>query len=600
LSVDAGEILPLLPDKPGVYQFLEANGTIIYIGKAKSLKKRVASYFTKNQSGKTRVMLGRASQVRHIVVENESDALLLENNLIKKYQPRYNILLKDDKTFPWICIKKEAFPRVFSTRNVIRDGSEYFGPYTSGLMVKTLLELLRRLYKLRTCNHNLSPLNIEAGKFRVCLEYHLGNCKAPCIGNQEPGEYQQYINDIRDILKGNIPGVINQLKIIMMKYSDELRFEEAQLIKNKIELLNKFRSRSVVVSNTIRNVDVFAFSSDDDRGYVNYMKVVAGAVIQAFTLEIRVRMDEDPESLLGFAITEIRQRYGSDSPEIIVPFMPDIQLNKIKYSVPVRGEKLKLLEMAQRNAVYYKHEQKKKQLIQKTENRTGKNLERVKKDLHMPDMPVHIECFDNSNIQGTNPVASCVVFRNGRPSKRDYRHFNIKTVTGPDDFSSMEEVVYRRYKRLLDEKQQLPQLVVVDGGKGQLSSAIKSLETLGLRERITIIGIAKKLEEIYFPGDSVPIYLDRNSYTLKLIQQMRNEAHRFGISFHRDKRSAGMLRSELDEIKGIGPKTKAILLKHFASVNDIRITSHEELAKLVGPAKSTLLLEGLEKSPERK
>ncbi len=595
MSVDAGEILPLLPDKPGVYQFLEANGTIIYIGKAKSLKKRVASYFTKNQSGKTRVMLGRASQVRHIVVENESDALLLENNLIKKYQPRYNILLKDDKTFPWICIKKEAFPRVFSTRNVIRDGSEYFGPYTSGLMVKTLLELLRRLYKLRTCNHNLSPLNIEAGKFRVCLEYHLGNCKAPCIGNQEPGEYQQYINDIRDILKGNIPGVINQLKIIMMKYSDELRFEEAQLIKNKIELLNKFRSRSVVVSNTIRNVDVFAFSSDDDRGYVNYMKVVAGAVIQAFTLEIRVRMDEDPESLLGFAITEIRQRYGSDSPEIIVPFMPDIQLNKIKYSVPVRGEKLKLLEMAQRNAVYYKHEQKKKQLIQKTENRTGKNLERVKKDLHMPDMPVHIECFDNSNIQGTNPVASCVVFRNGRPSKRDYRHFNIKTVTGPDDFSSMEEVVYRRYKRLLDEKQQLPQLVVVDGGKGQLSSAIKSLETLGLRERITIIGIAKKLEEIYFPGDSVPIYLDRNSYTLKLIQQMRNEAHRFGISFHRDKRSAGMLRSELDEIKGIGPKTKAILLKHFASVDDIRITGHEELAKLVGTAKSTLLLEGLGK-----
>jgi len=595
VSVDAGEILPLLPDKPGVYQFLEANGTIIYIGKAKSLKKRVASYFTKNQSGKTRVMLGRASQVRHIVVENESDALLLENNLIKKYQPRYNILLKDDKTFPWICIKKEAFPRVFSTRNVIRDGSEYFGPYTSGLMVKTLLELLRRLYKLRTCNHNLSPLNIEAGKFRVCLEYHLGNCKAPCIGNQEPGEYQQYINDIRDILKGNIPGVINQLKIIMMKYSDELRFEEAQLIKNKIELLNKFRSRSVVVSNTIRNVDVFAFSSDDDRGYVNYMKVVAGAVIQAFTLEIRVRMDEDPESLLGFAITEIRQRYGSDSPEIIVPFMPDIQLNKIKYSVPVRGEKLKLLEMAQRNAVYYKHEQKKKQLIQKTENRTGKNLERVKKDLHMPDMPVHIECFDNSNIQGTNPVASCVVFRNGRPSKRDYRHFNIKTVTGPDDFSSMEEVVYRRYKRLLDEKQQLPQLVVVDGGKGQLSSAIKSLETLGLRERITIIGIAKKLEEIYFPGDSVPIYLDRNSYTLKLIQQMRNEAHRFGISFHRDKRSAGMLRSELDEIKGIGPKTKAILLKHFASVDDIRITGHEELAKLVGTAKSTLLLEGLGK-----
>lgn len=596
MPVDAREILPLLPDKPGVYQFLEANGTVIYIGKAKSLKKRMASYFLKNQPGKTRVMLKRASQVRHIVVENESDALLLENNLIKKYQPRYNILLKDDKTFPWICIKKEAFPRVFITRNVIRDGSEYFGPYTSGLMVKTLLELLRRLYKLRTCNHNLSAQNIEAGKFRVCLEYHLGNCKAPCIANQGPEEYQEYINDIRDILKGNILTVINQLKNIMMKYSAELRFEEAQLIKNKIDLLTKFRSRSVVVSNTIRNVDVFAITDDDDRGYINYLKVVDGAVIQAFTLEIRMRVDEEPESLLGFAITEIRQRYNSNSPEVIVPFMPDIQIYKVKYTVPARGEKLKLLELAERNAVYYKHEQKKKQFIQKTENRTGRNLEKVKKDLHMPDMPVHIECFDNSNIQGTNPVASCVVFRNGKPFKKDYRHFNIKTVTGPDDFSSMEEVVYRRYKRLLDEEQQLPQLVIVDGGKGQLSSAVKSLASLGLREKITVIGIAKKLEEIYFPGDSVPIYLDRNSYTLKLIQQMRNEAHRFGISFHRDKRSAGMLRSELDEIKGIGPKTKSILLNSYPSVDDIRNARPGELEKLIGQKKSAIVLEGLGKS----
>lgn len=595
MPVDAREILPLLPDKPGVYQFLEANGTIIYIGKAKSLKKRVASYFSKNQSGKTRLMLGKATQIRHIVVEYESDALLLENNLIKKYQPRYNILLKDDKTFPWICIKKESFPRVFSTRNVIRDGSEYFGPYTSGLMVKTLLELLRRLYKLRTCNHNLTAQNIEAGKFRVCLEYHLGNCNAPCIGKQGPAEYQEYIDNIRDILKGNILSVINQLKGIMMKYSDELRFEEAQLIKNKIELLTKFRSRSVVVSNTIRNVDVFAFTSDDDRGYVNYLKVVDGAVIQAFTLQMKLRVDEEPESLLGFAVTEIRQRYRSDSPEIIVPFMPDIQIDKVKYTVPVRGEKLKLLELAVRNAIYFKHEQKKKQLILKTENRTGKNMEKVKKDLHMPDTPVHIECFDNSNIQGTNPVASCVVFRNGKPAKKEYRHFNIKTVTGADDFSSMEEVVYRRYRRLLEEGQQLPQLVIIDGGKGQLSSAVKSLENLGLRERITVIGIAKKLEEIYFPGDSVPVYLDRNSYTLKLIQQLRNEAHRFGITFHRDKRSAGMLRSGLDEIKGIGPKTKSILLKSYGSVDEIRNSSREDLARLIGDKKSTILLEGLGK-----
>ncbi len=593
MSLDAKEIVSLLPEKPGVYQFLEAGGTIIYIGKAKNLRKRVASYFSGNQSGKTTVMLRKASHLRHIVVENESDALLLENNLIKKYQPRYNILLKDDKTYPWICIKKEDFPRVFITRNVVRDGSEYFGPYTSGLMVKTLLELLRRLYKLRTCNHNLSRQNIEAGKFRVCLEYHLGNCNAPCTGNQRREEYQEYINGVRDILKGNILSVISQLKALMLRYSNELRFEEAQVIKNKIDLLTRFRSRSVVVSNTVRNVDVFAFTSDDDRGYVNYLKVVDGAVIQAFTLEIRMRVDEEPESLLGFAITEIRQRYGSDSDEVIVPFMPDIQIDKLKYTIPARGEKLKLLELAERNAIYYKHEQKKRQLILKSENRTGKNLEKVKKDLHMPDLPEHIECFDNSNIQGTNPVASCVVFRNGKPSKRDYRHFNIKTVTGADDFSSMEEVVYRRYKRLMEEGQKLPHLVVIDGGKGQLSSAVKSLGALGLKEKITVIGIAKKLEEIYFPGDSVPIYLDRNSYTLKLIQQLRNEAHRFGISFHRDKRSAGMLRSELDEIKGIGPKTKSLLLNRYGSVEEIRNAGPQELAQLIGEKKTDLLLQGL-------
>jgi len=596
MSLDSGEILSLLPEKPGVYQFLDAAGTIIYIGKAKNLRKRVASYFSGNQSGKTMVMLKKASQLRHIVVDNESDALLLENNLIKKYQPRYNILLKDDKTYPWICIKKEEFPRVFITRNVIRDGSEYFGPYTSGLMVKTLLELLRRLYKLRTCNHNLSRQNIEAGKFRVCLEYHLGNCNAPCTGNQGGEDYQEYISSIRDILKGNILSVISQLKSLMLRYSNELKFEEAQVIKNKIDLLTRFRSKSVVVSNTVRNVDVFAFTSDDDRGYVNFLKVVDGAVIQAFTLEIRMRVDEESESLLGFAITEIRQRYGSDSDEIIVPFMPDILIDKLKYTIPARGEKLKLLELAERNAIYYKHEQKKKQLIVKSENRTGKNLEKVKKDLHMPDLPEHIECFDNSNIQGTNPVASCVVFRNGKPCKKDYRHFNIKTVTGPDDFSSMEEVVYRRYKRLQEEGQQLPQLVIIDGGKGQLSSAVRSLGKLGLKEKITVIGIAKKLEEIYFPGDSVPIYLDRNSYTLKLIQQLRNEAHRFGITFHRDKRSAGMLRSELDEIKGIGPKTKSLLLNRFGSVDEIRNSRREELTQLIGKKKAALLLERLANS----
>ena len=589
------DVLSSLPDKPGVYQFIDACGKIIYIGKAKNLRKRVTSYFAKNQTGKTTVMLKRADNIRHMVVDNESDALLLENNLIKKHQPRYNILLKDDKTFPWICIKNEPFPRVFSTRNVIKDGSQYFGPYTSGLMVKTLITLIRQLYKLRTCNYSLTGTNITAGKFKPCLEFHIGNCKAPCIGNQEQSEYDETIAQIKDILKGHILTVTTHLKKKMAEFSADLRFEEAQILKEKIDILSRFRSRSAVVSNTIKNIDVFAFAPDDDRCYVNYLKVVEGAVVQAFTLEMRSRVDEENAFLLGFAITEIRQRYLSDSPEIIVPFNPDIQLDKIKYTIPKIGEKLKLLELAERNAIYYKLEQKKKLLEHKPEERTGKNLEKVKSDLHMPVLPVHIECFDNSNIMGSNPVAACVVFRNGRPSKKDYRHFNIKTVSGPDDYSSMEEVIFRRYKRMLDEQNHVPQLVVIDGGKGQLSSAMKSIEKLGLRETVTVIGIAKKLEEIYFPGDSVPIYLDKNSYSLKLIQQMRNEAHRFGINFHRDKRSSDMTSSELDKIKGIGPKTKEVLLKYFDSPEKIRETSFSELEKLIGRSKATILEEFFKK-----
>jgi len=582
-------ILSLLPDKPGIYQFLDSAGTVIYVGKAKNLKKRVTSYFSKNQSGKTIVLLRKAHDIRHIVVDNESDALLLENNLIKKHQPRYNILLKDDKTFPWICIKKEPFPRVFSTRNPIRDGSLYFGPYTSALMVKTLIVLIRQLYKLRTCSHSLTESNIAAGKFKVCLEYHIGNCKAPCIGLQQEGEYLESIQQIRDILKGNISTVIDHLKNLMARYSSELRFEEAQSMKDKIEILSRFRSRSTVVSNTIKNVDVFAFTQEADNAYVNYLKVIQGAVIQALTVELKIRIDEEKESILAFAITEIRQRLSSDSPEIIVPFKPDILISKIKYTVPQAGEKHKLLELAERNAIYYKLEQKKKRMEHSPQVRTGKNLEKLKNDLHMPDLPVHIECFDNSNIMGKNPVAACVVFRNARPSKNDYRHFNIKTVTGPDDFSSMEEIVFRRYKRMIDEKQSLPQLVIIDGGKGQLSSAIKSIDKLGLRQKITVIGIAKKLEEIYFPGDSIPIYLDKNSISLKIIQQLRNEAHRFGINFHRNKRSSEMIKSDLDRIQGIGPKTKEILLKHFGSVEKIRDSSPEELKKLIGSSKTAIL-----------
>jgi excinuclease ABC subunit C len=595
VSIDSQEILSLVPDKPGIYQFLDNNGNIIYVGKAKNLKKRVSSYFSRNQSGKTTVMLKKAVQLRHMVVDNESDALLLENNLIKRHQPRYNILLKDDKTYPWICIKKEPFPRVFSTRNTIKDGSVYFGPYTSGLMVRTLLDLIRQLYKIRTCTLSLTESNINSGKFRVCLEYHLGNCKAPCIGLQTLDDYEESIQQIRNILKGNISMVQDHLNSLMKKYAGEMRFEEAQSIKEKVEILSKFRSRSAVVSTTIHNVDVFAMEQESESTYINFLKVVDGAVIQAFTLDLRSRVDEEKESLLGFAITEIRQRLSSDSPEIVVPFKPDILIEKVKYTVPERGEKLKLLELAHRNAVYYKLEQRKKKEIKTPENRTARNLEKLKNDLHMAEMPLHIECFDNSNIMGKYPVAACVVFRNSKPSKKEYRHFNIKTVSGPDDFSSMEEIIFRRYKRMKEENQNLPQLVIIDGGKGQLSSAVKSLKNLDLDNRITVIGIAKKLEEIYFPGDSVPLYLDKNSISLKIIQQLRNEAHRFGINFHRGKRSADMTKSDLDNIKGIGTRTKNILLKEIGSIEKIKMCTYEELKNLIGSQKASLLTEFMKK-----
>jgi excinuclease ABC subunit C len=588
-------VLSSIPDNPGIYQFIDASGVTIYIGKAKNLKKRIASYFSKNQSGKTVALLRKTADIRHIVVDSESDALLLENNLIKRHQPRYNILLKDDKTFPWICIKNEPFQRIFSTRSPVKDGSTYYGPYTSALMVRTLINFIRPLYKIRTCTLNLTKSNIEAGKFKVCLEYHLGNCKGPCVGLQAESEHRENINQVKDILKGNISGVIDHLKKIMKTFADEMRYEEAQTVKEKIDLLSGFKSRSTVVSGTIRNVDVFAFTQEADNAYVNYLKVVQGAVIQALTVELKMRIEEEKESVLGFAITEIRQRLQSDSSEIIVPFKPDLLLDRVSYTVPKAGEKLKLLELAERNAIYYKLEQKKKRMEHSPEVRTGKNLEKLKNDLHMPELPVHIECFDNSNIMGTNPVAACVVFRNARPSKSDYRHFNIKTVTGPDDFSSMEEIVFRRYRRMIEENQKLPQLVIIDGGKGQLSSAMKSIDKLGLRNKITLIGIAKKLEEIYFPGDSIPIYLDKNSISLKIIQHLRNEAHRFGINFHRDKRSSDMIKSDLDQIKGIGPKTKEILLKHFESVEKIKDAPQEELQKLVGATKTAVLTEYFQK-----
>ena len=589
MSISPEQIISILPEKPGVYQFLDSSGNLLYVGKAKNLKKRVRSYFGRKQSGKTSVMLKQASTLSHIVVDNESDALLLENSLIKTHQPRYNILLKDDKTFPWICVKNEPFPRVFSTRNTIKDGSEYYGPYTSGQMVKTLIDLIRQLYKLRTCSLNLTKSNIKSGKFKVCLEYHLGNCKAPCIGLQNEEEYMAGIKQIRDILKGNISSVIEHLKQLMAERSRNLRFEEAQMIKDKLDILSKFRARSTVVSNKVKNADVFGLAKDTDNTYVSFLKIIDGAVIQVFTLDMKSRIDEEKKFLLGFAITEIRHRLSSDSSEIIVPFMPDILIEEVKYTIPVKGEKLKLLELAERNALYYKLERKKRMTAGTKKNRTSKNLNKLKDDLHMAELPMHIECFDNSNIMGKNPVAACVVFRNGLPGRKEYRHFNIKTVTGPDDFSSMEEIVFRRYKRMLEEKQELPQLIIIDGGKGQLSSAMKSLERLDLNKKIAMIGIAKKLEEIYFPGDNIPLYLDKNSISLKIIQQLRNEAHRFGINFHRDKRSSELTKTELDKIKGIGEKTREVLMKKIGSMEKIRKTPFEELKKLIGSKKALIL-----------
>jgi excinuclease ABC subunit C len=584
-----------LPDKPGVYQFVDTSGTILYVGKARSLRKRVQSYFAKNQTGKTRVMLSRAVDLRHIVVDNESEALLLENSLIKKHQPRYNILLKDDKTYPWICIKNEHFPRVFMTRKLIADGSSYYGPYTSVQAVRTLLELIKQLFQIRTCSLPLTRRSIEEGKFKVCLEYHIGNCKGPCVGLVSEEEHDQQIEKIKQVIKGDVSTVTGHLETLMKNYAGELKFEEAQKIKEKLEILSKYRSKSLVVNTSVKNVDVFGCTTDNGSMYISYLKVVEGAIVQSYAIELKMRLEEERESVLSTAVTEIRQRVSSDSPEILVEFMPDILIDKVRYTIPRKGDRRKLLDLAIRNSSFFKLERQKKTAERSVENRNLRNMEKMKNDLHMPNLPVHIECFDNSNIQGQAPVAACVVFRNGKPSNREYRHFNIKTVSGPDDYASMEEVITRRYKRMLEEKTPLPQLIVIDGGKGQLSSALKSLESLGLRGRITVIGLAKKLEEIYFPGDSVPLYLDKNSITLKIIQHLRNEAHRFGINFHRGKRSSGMNASRLDDIPGIGEKTKEVLLKKFGSVKKVAETTIEELSAVVGRKKAKILSDALKK-----
>lgn len=575
-----------LPNEPGVYQYFDANGTILYVGKAKNLKKRVSSYFTKQHDyGKTKVLVKKIASIKHIVVNTETDALLLENNLIKKHQPRYNVMLKDDKSYPWICIKNERFPRVFSTRRVIKDGSEYFGPYTSMKTVSTLLDLIRGLYKLRTCNYDLSKEKIEAEKYKVCLEYHLGNCKGPCEGFQTLEDYNEGIAAIKEILKGNFKDSLSQFRQQMAQFSENMQFEEAQIIKEKIEILENYQAKSTIVNPKISNVDVFSIVSDESYAYVNFLQVSYGSIIRSHTLEIKKKLQESDKELLELAIIELRQRFHSKSKEIYVPFKINLG-EDVKVFVPQLGDKKHILDLSIRNAKYYRLEQLKQVKIVDPDRHANRVMAQMKADLRLKEEPRHIECFDNSNIQGTNPVAACVVFKNGKPSKKDYRHFNIKTVEGPDDFASMEEVVYRRYKRLLDEGSPLPQLIIIDGGKGQLSSALKSLDALNLRQKITIIGIAKRLEELFYPDDPIPLYLDKKSETLKIIQQLRNEAHRFGIEHHRNKRSKSALNTELESIPGIGEKTIVELLKEFKSVKRISHAKLDELEDVVGVSRA--------------
>lgn len=574
--------LKTLPNQPGVYQYFDKDDKLIYVGKAKNIKKRVSSYFTKtHDNGKTRVLVKKITSIKHIVVETENDALLLENNLIKKYQPRYNVLLKDDKSYPWICIKNERFPRVFPTRRLYKDGSEYFGPYTSMKTVHTLLDLIKGLYHLRTCNYNLSKEKIETGKYKVCLEYHLGNCKGPCEDLQTEEEYNSHITAIREIIKGNFKDSLFQFRNQMKELAKNMQFEEAQRIKEKIEILENYQAKSTIVNPKISNVDVFSIISDESYAYVNFLQLSYGSIIRSHTLEIKKKLDETDKQLLELSITEIRQRFSSNSKELYVPFKVDLG-DETKVTVPKMGDKKKILDLSIRNAKYYRMEQFKQVKIVDPDRHANRIMAQMKSDLRLSDEPRHIECFDNSNIQGTNPVAACVVFKNGKPSKKDYRHFNIKTVEGPDDFASMEEVVYRRYKRLLDEGQPLPQLIIIDGGKGQLSSALKSLDVLDLRNKIAIIGIAKRLEELFYPDDPIPLYLDKKSETLKIIQQLRNEAHRFGIEHHRNRRSKSALSTELETIPGIGEQTVIALMKKFKSVKRISEANQEDLEKVVG------------------
>lgn len=587
MSVNNLELqIKVLPNAPGVYQYFDKDDKILYVGKAKNLKKRVSSYFNKvHDSAKTNILVKKIVTIKHIVVETETDALLLENNLIKSYQPRYNILLKDDKTYPWICIKKERFPRVFSTRKLIKDGSLYFGPYPNTKTVYALLDLIRDLFDLRSCSYDLSEENVDSGKFKVCLEYHIKNCKGPCEGYESEEEYKAKIDAVKAILKGNFKTSLAHLQQRMQTYASRLEFEMAQQLKLKIEALQNYQSKSTIVSPKISNVDVFSIISDESYAYVNFLQLSLGSIVRSHTMEVKKKMDEKDEDILPLIITEIRQRFVSNSTEILVPFNIDVG-EGLKVVVPKLGDKKKVLDLSTRNAKYFRIDKLKQAKIVDPDRHTNRLMATMKTDLRLSNEPRHIECFDNSNIQGSHPVAACVVFKDGKPSKKDYRHFNIKTVEGPDDFASMEEVVFRRYKRLLAEGKSLPQLIVIDGGKGQLSSALKSLDVLGLRGKIAIVGIAKRLEELFYPGDSAPLYLNKKSETLKVIQYLRNEAHRFGIEHHRNKRSKSATESDLNNIDGVGEQTLIKLIKEFKSVTRIKKLSLDELINVVGKSKA--------------
>lgn len=584
-------IIRNIPEKPGCYQYYDDKGVIIYVGKAKNLKKRVSSYFTKNHedSPKTRILVSKIKDIKYIIVESEEDTLLLENSLIKEFQPRYNVMLKDDKSYPSIVIRNEYFPRIEITRKILKDGSKYFGPYSNVLSVKTLLELIHKLYPIRTCSLNLTPEKIAEGKYKVCLEYHIKRCKGPCVGLQDSEEYIKNVNAIQEILKGNTNLVSESIYSEMQVLAEKQEFEEANKLKEKFILIENFKNKSTVVSSIKYNIDVFSYDEDADAGYINYLNVYNGAVIQAYTFEYRKRIEEEKEELLALGIIEVRKRFGSTAKEIVVPFLPDLKLDGVEINIPQRGDKKKLLLLSTQNVRQYKLDKLKRAESLNPEQRGTRILKEMQKDLNLKDLPSHIECFDNSNIQGTNPVSACVVFKMGKPSKKDYRHFNVKTVIGPDDFSTMREVVYRRYLRLIEEGSPLPQLIVIDGGKGQLSAACESLKELGIYGKVAIVGIAKRLEEIYYPEDSIPLYLDKNSESLKIIQHLRDEAHRFGITFHRNQRSKGQVKSELDNIKGIGEETKRLLLKEFKSVKRIKSASNEEIEKVVGKHKATLI-----------